>query len=289
MKAAKTGGFCFERIDEMDKDELRRIIKDDYNLPEGKTEHGAIQDIIGILGSTDAELRDTLGYGVLNQWLLKKNFLNNEQLEMLLEKGLSEDMLFYKIGESGTDSVFLRSFSSLLIALILLRDNRNKFLNREKYEQMLERICSYCDLEKDHRGYVEGKGWAHAPAHIADVIDECVKNTYSELNECAMLWNALLSLTENASEVFEAEEDERISLAAAAMIELRKVPLHVFIKWLNKKEELIGRDIPSMKSRINFKHLIRSLYFRLSEKGLLGDMEKEFLSLEKKFNPFHKY
>jgi hypothetical protein len=273
----------------MEKEELRRITNDDYNLPEGKTEYGAIQDIIGILGSTDAELRDNLGYSVLSQWLLKKNFLNNEQLETLLDKALSEDMLFYKIGESGTDSVFLRSFSSLLIALILIRDNRNKFLSREKNEQMIERICSYCDLEKDYRGYIEGKGWAHAPAHIADVIDECMKNSYTALDECAKLWKALLSVTEDASEVFNTEEDERISLAAVTMIELKKVPLPVFIEWLDKKEELIGRDITSMKRRINFKHLIRCLYFRLSKKELLGEMKKEFLSLEKKFNPFHKY
>ncbi|RZT24019.1 MULTISPECIES: DUF2785 domain-containing protein [Fictibacillus] len=273
----------------MDKEELRSIIKDDYNLPDGKTEFEAIQDIIGILGSTDAELRDTLGYGILNQWLLKKKLLNEEQLEILLDKALSEDMLFYRIGESGTDSVFLRSFSSLLIALILNRDNRIKFLSRKKYEQMIERICSYCDLEKDYRGYLEGKGWAHAPAHIADVIDECMKNSYTALNECAKLWYALLALTEGASEVFEAEEDERISLAAVTMIELKKVPLPVFIEWLYKKEELIGRDITSMKRRINFKNLIRCLYFRLSKKELLGEMKMEFLSLEKKFNPFHKY
>jgi hypothetical protein len=265
----------------MNKEELRRIINDDYNLPDGKTEFGAIQDIIGILGSTDAELRDNLGYGVLNQWLLKKNFLNDEQLEILLDKALSEDMLFYNIGESGTDSVFLRSFSSLLIALILIRDNSNKFLNREKYEQMIEKIGSYCDLENDYRGYIEGKGWAHAPAHIADVIDECMKNSYTALNECSKLWNALLVLTEGASEVFKAEEDERISLAAVTMIELKKVQLPVFIEWLDKKEELIGRDITSKKRRINFKHLIRCLYFRLSEKELLGEMKKEFLSLEK--------
>jgi Protein of unknown function (DUF2785) len=273
----------------MDKEELRRIIDNDYKLPEGKTEYEAIKEIIDILGSTDAELRDNLGYGVLNHWLLKKNFLIEEQLEILLDKALSEDMLFYRIGKSGTDSVFLRSFSSLLIALILIRDNRNKFLSREKYEQMIERICSYCDLEKDYRGHIEGKGWAHAPAHIADVIDECMKNSYTGLNECSKLWNALLVLSEGASEVFEAEEDERISLAAVTMIELKKVQLPVFIEWLDKKEELIGRDITSMKRRINFKHLVRCLYFRLSKKELLGEMKMEFLSLEKKFNPFHKY
>jgi hypothetical protein len=273
----------------MKKEELRKIVNNDYNLPAGKDEYEAVQAVISILGSADAELRDELGYSVLNKWLLTKKYLNPKQLENLLDKALSNEMLFYKIGETKTNSVFLRSFTSLLIALILLRDNRDKFLGKETYQKVLESIQLYCHLEKDSRSYVEGKGWAHAPAHIADVVDECIKNRHTKLEECKLLWNALLSLIENATEVFIAEEDERMSLAVVAMVEQGKVPISVLIEWLNEKEELSGKDMISRNRSINFKHFLRCLYFRLSAKKLLGELDEDLLNIEEKFNPFHQY
>lgn len=273
----------------MEKELLRNIVNDDYNLPDGKDEFEAVQEVVGILGSTDAELRDELGYAVLNKWLLVKNLLNDKQLELLLEQALSQEMLFYKIGESESDGVFQRSFSSLLIALILHRDNRDEFLSKETYQQLITKIASYCQLEKDDRGYIEEKGWAHAPAHIADVIDECVKNRYTGINECELLWNALLSIMLNAAKVFDAEEDERISLAVAAMVDHKKVSISVLMGWLKEQEKFNGRDMIATNRRINYKHFLRSLYFRLNEKRLLGESREDLLTLEKKFNPFHSY
>ena len=273
----------------MNKEQLQKIVSQDYNLPVGKDEFEAVQEVISILGSTDPELRDELGYSVLNRWLLTKDFLNNKQLEILLDQAFSEKMLFYKIGESNTDSVFLRSFSSLLIALLLIRDNRNEFLHMENYQQVITKVAAYCELEKDDRGYIEKKGWAHAPAHIADVIDECVKSRYTGIKECELLMNASLSLIQNGKEVFTAEEDERISLAVCSMVEQNKVPISILMEWLKKQDAINGRNMVSRNRRINFKHFLRCLYFRLEEKSLLSDSREDLLTLEKKFNPFHSY
>ncbi|MGZ4112066.1 MAG: DUF2785 domain-containing protein, partial [Tumebacillaceae bacterium] len=101
-----------------------QYIKDhDYELPEGQTPLRVVQEILDILGSPDPELRDTLGYTVLAHLLTDQNKLTSEELRQVLARVLSEEMLFWQLGESGTDSVFLRSFSALALALVLIRDN----------------------------------------------------------------------------------------------------------------------------------------------------------------------
>ena len=42
---------------------------------------------------------------------------------------------------------------------------------------MKDKLISYVNREKDVRGYVREKGWAHCMAHVADAFDELVKNT----------------------------------------------------------------------------------------------------------------
>ncbi len=271
----------------MIKEELRNIAKNDFELPEGITEFDAIQKVVRVLSSPDGELRDDLGCTILSKWLLKKKILSNEQLIELLEQATSQDMLFFQLGESDTDSVFLRTFSSLLIALILIRDNEDHFLSRETFLFHMKRLITYCQLEKDYRSYVEGKGWAHGPAHIADALDECVRSRYTEYEECVDLWTGLLSMLRCAPNTFDWEEDERIATAVIAMIELEKVSISTLCDWLEEIEAPVEYDIREEVKRMNFKMFIRCLYMRLRDKNLLGIEENRLFKMERKFNRFY--
>ncbi|MGE8204586.1 DUF2785 domain-containing protein [Heyndrickxia sp. NPDC080065] len=268
------------------KDKLYEIMNNDYALPEGLNEFEAVQQVIAVLGSTDAELRDNLGYHVLAKWLLDKKFLTNEQLEKVLEQAISKDLLLHKIGEVDSDSVFQRTFSSLLIALILIRDNRDPFLSEISFRNAMDRIIIYCELEKDYRSYIEGKGWAHGPAHISDAIDECVQSRFTGMADCESLWNSLMKLLINAPQVFDAEEDERIATAVTTMVETGKVSIPTLCHWLGKVVLPEKKDIPSMNQRINFKHFLRSLIIRLQTKGLISREEHSLIEIERTFNTF---
>lgn len=268
------------------KEDLYKIVQHHYALPAGLSEYEAVQQIIGVLGSTDPELRDQLGYTILSKWLVDKNLLTTEQLEEILDEAISENMLFHRIGEAGTDSIFLRSFSSLLIALILIRDNRDNFLSEASFRHVMDNILAYCQLEKDYRSFVPEKGWAHAPAHISDVIDECVHNRFTSKDDCKMMWNALLVLLENAPYVFDAEEDERIATAVTSMVVSNKVSIETLIDWLEELVVPIGKDLLSMYRQINMKHFIRSLSSRLHAKKLVIDESSRLIAVEHRFNPF---
>lgn len=266
----------------MIKDMLREIEKNQFTLPEGTDEYQIVRQVVGVLGETDSELRE-LGYTVLQNWLLDKNVLTDEQMKELLNQAISKDMLFSGITETESDHVFLRSFSLLLIGLLLIRDNRDGFLDETTFREVMTSLVTYCKQEKDLRGFVEGKGWAHAAAHASDAVDECVRNRYIGLEDCKVLWTGLSELLTNAPHVFNAEEDERIATAVTAMVEPGKVPLLTLCEWLMQIEVSKGNDIQLRYRRINFKHFIRSLTIRLLEKGF---HEQKLLELEHRFNPY---
>ncbi|WP_157800284.1 DUF2785 domain-containing protein [Sporolactobacillus pectinivorans] len=277
------------------KNQLLEIRQNAYRLPNELSELEAVQLVMCSLRSPDGELRDALGYTILSKWLLEKHFLDSDQLKEILGQATSENMLYFKIGESGNDSVFLRTFSSLLIALILFRDNQDKFLTKVEFRETMNQLIHYCKLEKDYRSFVEGKGWAHAPAHMSDALDECVRSRFVGFDECRILWDGLQTLLQNAPFVFDAEEDERIAIPALAMVEFKKVSAADLLEWLKKIDIQDSAEVPvysvvnrvNLTKRVNMKHFIRCLYMRMKEKSLLKKEEEEqLIRLEHKFNPY---
>ncbi len=123
------------------------------------------------IGSPDPELRDDLIYDIFAHWI-EADLLDAGQLKQLLDVSLDGSHLFYRIGESGTDSVFTRTFSALVIALIVDAHRRHAFLTSGELHRVKDEIEDYLCRERDVRGYVDGKGWAHAVAHAADMLAE---------------------------------------------------------------------------------------------------------------------
>lgn len=134
-----------------------------------------LKSMLEHIGSTDSELRDELIYTSFYQLIIDRNQIEAKVLAELFDTCIDE-LMFKGIGETETDTVFTRSFTTLLVALILNRDNRDNFLSSSKVNYIKERLMKSLYLEKDVRGYVAGKGWAHSIAHIADTFEELVMN-----------------------------------------------------------------------------------------------------------------
>ncbi|WP_058303755.1 DUF2785 domain-containing protein [Gorillibacterium timonense] len=271
----------------MEKEELRAIAKNGFAIPDGSEAYAVIREVIDLLASPDPELRDELAYGALYHWLLLDELLQGPQLEELLRLAISEDMLFSGIGEEGTDSVFLRTFSSLLIALLLARDNREAIFARETYDFTLDALVRYCLSERDFRGYVEVKGWAHAAAHCADALDECAASRYAGMEECERIWTGLRALLDRAPQVYQAEEDERIATAVFTMIHSGNVTLAQVCEWAKALNTLPSKELSDRYRTTNGKHFIRSLFMRLQTDEYRSQAE-QLLELEEDFNRFRQ-
>src|SRR5437867_12258385 len=86
----------------------RAIAKNHYAIPTGQEAFPLARELSGYLGSPDPELRDDLAYSILGVWITRQKKFSPEELVTLLEEWQSN--LRAGIGETGTDSIFKRSF-----------------------------------------------------------------------------------------------------------------------------------------------------------------------------------
>ncbi|HEU4964113.1 MAG TPA: DUF2785 domain-containing protein [Bacilli bacterium] len=277
-----------DRANEL-KNRLASIRENDFAVPEGTDAYEIAFEILDHLDSLDPELRDNLGMTTLGRWIYVQDRFTPEQLRAMLERVLREDLYFNGIGEVEGERVFLRSFCSLTLALMVARDNKNAFLTEDELRSVMAQVLRYCREELDLRGFHPDYGWAHAAAHVADVVDELVKSRYVTAADCLALWDGLQALVAHAPTVFSFEEDERIAFPLWAMLAEGKADVATIAGWLKNA-------LPEKKSvsydrflihKTNLKHVTRSLYFRLRKENLLSEeaeaqlrgVQDEFASL----------
>lgn len=251
------------------EDDLKEILKElqsGVRTWQHKDHTDLIQSMMLHIGSLDSELRDDLIYGSFYDLIHEKNLLEHAHLTELLEECLNH-LLYKGIEERESDLVFTRTFTSLLIALILFRDNADDFLSQQKIADCKDKILAYLAAEKDVRGYVPVKGWAHSVAHTADAINELVKNP--KLNKASYikivraLYNAILQ--ENYA--FIHNEDERILVPIFTMLghglEVQEIInlLQVLPATLKVKKEQL--DVQHHRILVfNCKSFVKSFYIK---------------------------
>ncbi|NME04415.1 DUF2785 domain-containing protein [Psychrobacillus sp. BL-248-WT-3] len=226
-----------------------------------------IKEMLINIGSVDEELRDSLIYSTFYQ-LIENNKLSNSLMVKILDVCLSEEYLFKGIGEQDTDTVFTRSFSSLVIALIVEKDKTKEFLDKQQLEEVYKKTTTYLQSEKDVRGYVEGKGWAHSIAHGADLFESIISHPSNDILH-AEEWLNVIKACIWRDTVLQDDEDERLIFAVEAMIE-KGLPEEMLVEWVHNFESLLEAKLKEQnrivfyKYRSNVMNFLKSLYFRLT-------------------------
>lgn len=194
----------------MDNAFWQAIREDDYSVPAGFSVEQLSQELLMLLGSTDPMQRDYFAYGILERWIVREYYSRAQLRAMLwglvgnLSKGL---------GTRENDTVFLRSFSMLVMAEILKYDNAHPFLDVTEVQEVFDRTLEYLGSEQDLRGYVPGKGWAHALAHVGDLLGVLACNRFMERKELEKMLSALAEkITTPVEYVYVTVEDERLAL-----------------------------------------------------------------------------
>lgn len=250
------------------------LIDLDFKQPEkikSKDLNQLIEQMVNHIGSTDPELRDKLIYTSF-YYLIKRDYLNEQQMTYLIETCLDENHLFLSIGSQDDDTVFTRAFSSLVVALILGKDRENPFLSTELTIQAIKSSMIYLQKETDTRGYVEGKGWAHSIAHGADLLDEAIKHPLFGMgivNDCLDTISSCLF----KEAVYTDGEDERLIYAIEALLE-KGMDERVLEKWIISLSDYLsetrnpsGFSLSYFRKKTNLSNFLKTLYFRLMFKN----------------------
>ena len=219
----------------MDKEFWISIAKKDYKIPDGFALDELNKTLFGYLGDTDPELRDDIAYIVYANFL-KREMYSKEEICAHVNKLLSN--LEVGIGETESDSVFLRTFSVLFLAEIVHNDNKKPLLDEDTIQSILSKGLWYLDAEKDPRGFIPIKGWAHALAHTADLMLVLGKNRQTTKDDLEKILQAISNKLVNSTNwVYIHGEDERLANAVMAILGRGLVSGEFLNEWLNSFTE----------------------------------------------------
>lgn len=216
------------------------------------------------IGDPDPFLRDELIYMTIQHWVTQGMY-TSDQLLQLLHICLDKHHLFCKIGEKGSDSVFTRSFSVLLIPLILFADRQQPFLSSGDTEMIKNELVAYLLMENDLRGYTGETGWAHAMAHAADAFEDLARSEHMQQPALMEILNTLQAKICNHQYTFINEEDERTVTAVVSVFNRNIIPDEEVASWIDRFRTAPkpGRFPDDHILGTNIKCFLRSLYFRV--------------------------
>lgn len=265
----------------MEEQELKKYLheyKSGQRSWDVKNHVGLVKSMMHFIGSTDSELRDKLIYSTFCQ-LAIDNQLEHELLSDLLDHCLSDDMLFKGIGENGTDTVFTRAFTSLVIAVILYKDNEDDFLPENAVCKTKDHLIDYINSENDLRGFVPGKGWAHSIAHVAEAFDELILNNKIEQKDLLEMLRPLWEKILVSDSVYVHGEDERMVTPILAMLE-KGVDIGEIVQLLKgipdelkrRKEQVNEENYWFLEA--NCKNFLKSFYIKISSRDDLISLRK---------------
>jgi hypothetical protein len=252
----------------VDKPFWKSIQANDYAIPEGYTAAQLTPELFSYLGSPDPELRDDFTLPILAYWMYRGNYSQTELREMIATLGRN---LTQGIGEDGKDSVFLRSFSALLLAEMVNLDNKHPYLEETEIRMLLLQALAYLGAEQDGRGYVTGKGWAHACAHTADWLMVLARSRHIGIADLERILKSISAkILSINNPVYIHDEDERLVNAVGEALKREILSLEFLSTWL----EGVARPASFTweeafltegggRACHNTKCFIRSMYLRL--------------------------
>ena len=219
-----------------DREFWRDIVKNHYAVPDHATADVLAPELSGMLALPDPELRDDLAYSILAVWIYRGNFSTPVLLALGDEWRAN---LAAGIGESGTNSVLLRSFSALCLASIAKREARTPFLGTERYHKLVAEAVTYLQAERDLRGYDPQLHWIHATAHTADLLGALAQSPMLTKEEGAQILKAIDARLATASQVYTQGEQDRLADALVSLIRRSDFDLSGLEPWL---AQLAGED-----------------------------------------------
>ncbi len=226
-----------------------------------------IYQLLHVIGSPDSELRDELAFRIFVESLYANSWPKKD-LKEVVEKLISNDYLFFKIGEVGKDSIYTRSFSALWLSYLLKVDAQQPFLNEQESKAVFDKLATYLMREYDTRGLVENEGWANAVTHAGDMFIACVLHPHFEIRFVPQFLQGI-SKCIWAGHVFVDDEEQRLA-ELIKLLHSIDYPEEILIEWMEQLFDKLdfhlderGYTRDYFKAKTNSIHLMQAIYFKL--------------------------
>ncbi|UXV29412.1 DUF2785 domain-containing protein [Mammaliicoccus sciuri] len=239
-------------------------------LPDKQVTEEDFKLLMSNIGNPTANIRED-NFDLIARLIISGK-LDNHQVLQLLEYC---EFVLSSVNQSDTEHLVLdRSFSALIIGIIVEYLEEHNQLPQDVYEKIINIAIDYMDKESDVRGYVQEIGWMHSVAHRSDLLATCVRSKYysGDCNKVILkvISKKLYQLNTDLS-CYIDDEDERQAFIIEALLEkgltdqelsnwISELFVTVNQTDLNQSEELYLRYF---RIRKNIKDFLKTLYFRL--------------------------
>jgi len=213
----------------------RSLKEQEFKLPPDTAVFPLALEATTLLGSTDPELRDGIGYEALLAWVYRDQRLSAAQLNEL--RGVLMHNARLGLGNGEDDSLFLRSFSDLVLSVLAAEDLRAPFLDGAAFNALVDLGVESLQQERDLRGYGVQKGWGHATAHCADLLKFLARNPRLTRDQQARIVEAVAHRLQTAGQVFTWGEDARLAYALSSLARRPDAELAPFEAWFKSLRE----------------------------------------------------
>ncbi len=245
--------------------ELKELLQQDASVTPA-----LLDELLLHIGSTDSELRDGLIYPQLATYIASESF-TIEDTNRIFDFILSGHGLMYRMGTADTTAVLTRSFSALALAELLVMDKTRHLLTQSQLDRLSTYLQTYLEQEKDVRGFIDGMGWAHSMAHIADVYAVWFTHPASRPQEELGTIDAMIRQLIRSDYLYVDEEADRMvtawlqacrhGLSEDVLLQriLQRIERNIK-EWL--ESDVTWGDAEWTTYR-NVKQMLQTLYFRL--------------------------
>jgi hypothetical protein len=222
-------------------------------------------ELTRMLGDPDPQVRNGTAAATLTTWIRRGVYDD-------LLSGLGDGMaagLTVGLGESGTDTVFRRSESVLVLGGCIERDNHKPLVPSGKVLEWGDRVATWLLRERDLRGFVPGKGWAHAVAHGADALATLAGSSHLDAPELTVLLDVVADrVLAHGDTVHVHGEADRLAAATMSVLRRDLVPLSVMEPWVNRVAGVAAASPPAGRDPYlltgNAEAFLRALYLQLA-------------------------
>jgi hypothetical protein len=242
-----------------------QVVADGLKVPQDRSLVEMTEDLTRMLGDPDPDVRDGIAFPTMATWI-------DEGVYDDLLVGLGDGMchgLDIGLGEVGTDTVFRRSFSALILTECIDRTTRAALGGPNVVLRWGDRIMSWYARERDLRGFVPGKGWAHAIAHGADALGALARSPVLGRLELTVILDVIADrLLMPTDAFFVCGEGDRLAFATMHLLRRDVLGMEVLEPWVARLAAgAVGRGSvhhnPYLVSG-NVQSYLRSLHLQLA-------------------------
>lgn len=226
-------------------------------------------ELVEMLGHPNPRWREDIAYPLLTTWITKGVY---DELLAGLGDGIVPG-LRYGLGHDGDVSVLRRSYSALMLAEIIGRDNNEHLMTSDAVLRWGDSATAWYVREQDHRGWVPEQGWANAVAHGADLLAALARSRHFERLELTVLLDVIADrVLTPTSYIWRHGEEDRLAYAVMTLLHRNALDPSIVEPWLARLGA--GIMVPRTRGHIeaewpspsvrNTSSLLRALHLQLA-------------------------